>query len=203
MKRIIPSLLIISTLSACTQAQSYNDSILEHRAKYKQEFVTEDHSPLKAEDTAYLRFFAPDESYRITATLELTPDEEPFELPTYSGVTKTYRKYGILTFKVHDTTAQLSVYQSQKLIKQKEYADHLFVPFTDGTSYTETYGGGRYLDLSQRDVNNGKIVLDFNKCYNPYCAYADGYSCPIPPTENRLSIPIKAGEKLFGKAHEE
>lgn len=203
MKQLIPSLLFISILSACTQAQPYNEKIIEHRTQYKQDFLTDDHSPLKAEDTAYLQFYTPDESYKVTATLELTPDEEPFELPTYSGVTKTYRKYGVLTFKMHDTTLHLSVYQSQKLIKKKEYADHLFVPFTDGTSYTETYGGGRYLDLSQRDVNNGEIVLDFNKCYNPYCAYADGYSCPIPPTENRLSIPIKAGEKLFAKEHKE
>lgn len=202
MKYIIPSLLALSFLS-CSQSPSYNDEIQAHRAHYKQEFVTDDHSPLKAEDTTYLRFFEPDESYRVMATLELTPDEQPFELPTYSGVTKTYRKYGILTFAIHDTTVKLSVYQSQKLIKQQEYADHLFVPFTDGTTYTETYGGGRYIDLSQKDVNNGKIELDFNKCYNPYCAYAEGYSCPIPPTENRLTIAIKAGEKLFGKEHNE
>lgn len=201
MKHIISALLAIGVISGCTQAQTYNDSIQQHRAAYKMEFITDDHSPLKAADTAYLRFFKPDESYRVAATLELTPDEAPFELPTYSGVTKTYRKYGILHFKIHDTAVELSVYQSQKLIKQAEYADLLFVPFTDGTTYTESYGGGRYLDLSQKDVDNGKIILDFNKCYNPYCAYAEGYSCPIPPTENRLQVSIKAGEKLFGKEH--
>ena len=97
---------------------------------------------------------------------------------------------------------KLSVYQSQKLITRTEYKNHLFVPFTDGTTYTESYGGGRYLDLLQTDIKDGKIELDFNKCYNPYCAYAGGYSCPIPPNENKLNIPIKAGEQLFGRKQE-
>jgi uncharacterized protein (DUF1684 family) len=89
------------------------------------------------------------------------------------------------------------------LLKDPKYKDHLFIPFTDGTTYTETYGGGRYIDLSVNDIKNGKIELDFNKCYNPYCAYAGGFNCPIPPVENRLPVAIKAGEKLYGKAVKE
>jgi uncharacterized protein (DUF1684 family) len=73
----------------------------------------------------------------------------------------------------------------------------LFVPFKDRTNYDATYGGGRYIDLSTKDIVNGRILLDFNKCYNPYCAFADGFNCPIPPDENSLPIEIAAGEKTF------
>ncbi len=191
--------MLLTIITSCSTNNKYAEEIATYRQHYKQEFIDEERSPLKGDDTAHLRFFPADESYKVTATLELTPDEQPFELPTYSGKTKTYRKYGILSFSLKDTAVQLAVYQSQKLIQKSEYKNYLFVPFTDGTTYTETYGGGRYLDLDKTDISNGKIVLDFNKCYNPYCAYAGGYSCPIPPDENKLTIAIKAGEKIYGK----
>jgi uncharacterized protein (DUF1684 family) len=79
----------------------------------------------------------------------------------------------------------------------------LFIPFNDLTNYEETYGGGRYLDVSTTDIVNGKMVVDFNKSYNPYCAYSDGYNCPIPPDANKLQVTIKAGEKNYGKKIEE
>jgi hypothetical protein len=98
---------------------------------------------------------------------------------------------------------QLHAYQSIHWGKTEQYKDMLFIPFTDNTNNKTTYGGGRYIDLDIKEINAGKIVLDFNKCYNPYCAFADGYSCPIPPRENSLNIDIKAGEKLFGKKTKE
>ena len=76
---------------------------------------------------------------------------------------------------------------------------HLFIPFNDGTNYDHTFGGGRYIDLSTTDITGNKYLLDFNKCYNPYCAFAEGFSCPIPPDENHLSLCIFAGEKMFTK----
>ena len=69
----------------------------------------------------------------------------------------------------------------------------LFLPFQDSSA--DSYGGGRYLDIRTGDIRDGKLVLDFNRCYNPYCAYKEGYSCPIPPVENRLPVAIEAGEK--------
>ena len=86
-------------------------------------------------------------------------------------------------------------------MKNPKYIDHLFIPFNDLTNYEETYGGGRYIDLSLNDIKDGKVVLDFNKCHNPYCAYSDGYNCPIPPEANRLKVAVKAGEMNFGKEH--
>jgi len=82
-----------------------------------------------------------------------------------------------------------------------DYADYLFIPFTDNTSGNESYGGGRYLDYKISDIKNNKLLLDFNKAYNPYCAYTTGYNCPIPPAENDLKVAIKAGEKAFEKKH--
>lgn len=201
MKKLLFTAFVCLTNYA--HAQSYTDSIRIHRQHYKEEFITEERSPLKGNDTAFLLFYAPDVRYRTLASVQLTPDAKPFEMPTHSGKTKTFRQYGLLTFSIHDTVLTLQIFQNMGLLKDPKYKDHLFIPFTDGTTYTETYGGGRYIDLSVNDINNGKIVLDFNKCYNPYCAYAGGFNCPIPPVENRLPVAIKAGEKLYGKAVKE
>lgn len=188
---------ILSVVNAT--AQSYTDSINSYRENYRQEFVDHENSPLSAQDTGYLRFFAPDSTYRVIAELKLTPEATVFKIPTSSGKSKTYRKYGILTFMLKGEPCSLEVYESPELMKKEEFKDHLFVPFKDLTNYEETYGGGRYLDLSRQDIVNNTMTLDFNKAYNPYCAYSEGYNCPIPPEANRLALKIEAGEKNFGK----
>lgn len=205
MKKEIQFIIALLLLSNSSNAQSYSDSILQHREHYKQEFITEERSPLKGNDTAFLHFYAPDAAYRVMAKLKKTPAAKPFPMPTHSGKNKTYRQYGTLHFKLHDTAMVLHVFQSIDLMKKdKKYETHLFIPFTDLTSNFETYGGGRYIDLSTDDIKKDQVIeLDFNKCYNPYCAYAEGYSCPIPPAENRLPIVIYAGEIMYGKVHEE
>jgi uncharacterized protein (DUF1684 family) len=181
--------------------QTYVDSVNKHRQAYKQEFIDEERSPLKGNDTSFLRFYKPDAKYRVVADVKLTPDSKTFDIPTHSGKKKSSRKYADLSFKIDKKAYKLEVYQSPDLMKNPKYSDHLFIPFNDLTNYEETYGGGRYIDLSLNDVKDGKVVLDFNKCYNPYCAYSDGYNCPIPPDANRLKVAIKAGEKNFGKVH--
>ena len=117
-----------------------------------------------------------------------------------SGKTKQqYRVYGIIHFNLHDTAVSLTIYQSRSLMSSEKYKEHLFIPFTDLTSGRETYGGGRYIDLSISDISNNTYIIDFNKAYNPYCAYTTGYNCPIPPKENDLSVAIKAGEMNYMK----
>lgn len=197
MKGIWLFALVLSCLP--TFAQTYTDSLLLHRQHYKEEFLTEERSPLKAADTSYLRFYEPDIRYRVPATLALTQHAKPFDMPTHSGKTKIYRQYGVLNFVITGQPCSLQVFQSQALLKDPKYKYYLFVPFTDETTYTETYGGGRYIDLSITDIKNDSILIDFNKAYNPYCAYGDGYNCPVPPRENRLPVAIEAGEKLFGR----
>jgi uncharacterized protein len=95
---------------------------------------------------------------------------------------------------------QLNLYQSQSLMGNEEYKDYLFLPFTDETSGHGSYDGGRYIDITLGEIHDGKVVIDFNKAYNPYCAYVSGkYNCPIPPKENNLKVKIASGEKGFLK----
>jgi uncharacterized protein (DUF1684 family) len=194
---LLPFLGLIVGVSA--GGQSYEQQILTHRQHYQEEFLIDSNSPLKADDTGYLRFYPPNEEYRITAEFRRTPQAKEFDMPTYNGKMKKYRQYGLLRFTVHDTLVTLEVYQSPVLMKKPGLKDYLFVPFKDKTNYTASYGGGRYLELRTGDIKDGKVVVDFNKCYNPYCAYADGYSCPIPPDANILPVAIQAGEQLFAK----
>lgn len=107
--------------------------------------------------------------------------------------------YGLITFKLHDSLLHLFVYQSAALMKQEKLKDYLFVPFGDATSGFDSYSGGRYMEFYIFDIKNNKIVLDFNKAYDPYCAYTTGYNCSIPPIENLLKIAVPAGEKNYGK----
>ena len=94
-------------------------------------------------------------------------------------------------FKLKGKKFKLNVYQSQDLSRKPEYADYLFLPFTDNTNGLTTYGGGRYIDLKLPLEKT--VTLDFNKAYNPYCAYSKNYSCPIPPASNDLDISIPVG----------
>lgn len=94
----------------------------------------------------------------------------------------------------------MNLYQSQGLMGSNEYKNYLFLPFTDATTGVETYESGRYIDLLTTDIVNNTVTIDFNKAYNPYCAYvSDVYNCPIPPKENHLRVAIRAGEKMYGK----
>src|SRR5258708_11716126 len=121
----------------------------------------------------------------------ITPDEN------HSPRVNLERIFGILTFSIEGKEFSLPVYQSQSLMQKKEYKDYLFLPFTDLTNGNETYDGGRYIDL--RIPAGDQIVIDFNKAYNPYCAYSHGYSCPIVPSKNHLETEILAGVRYAKK----
>ena len=195
--------LFAALVTTATIAQTpFVDQLAKHRETYKRELLDSAGGPLKSKaDLAYVQFYAPDSTYRVTATVERTLKAEPFDMPTYSGKTKAHVAYAVLSFSVDGNPQQLTLYRSLNLMQVPKYRDYLFLPFKDATSGKETYGGGRYIDFQTGDIQNGRLVLDFNKAYNPYCAYQEGYSCPIPPRSNVLSIPIKAGEKAYGKVH--
>ncbi len=196
MVRIICVLLLLSS-AFCAGGQTYADSILQYRKQYIADLISDARSPIKSSQVKDLNFFKPDAAYRVWGTVKETPGSQPFMIDTHSGKKKPFREFGTVTFTINDTIGTLHIYQSIDLVKEAAHKDDLFVPFTDGTTYDFTYGGGRYLDLSVKDISNGAVLLDFNKCYNPYCAYADGFSCPIPPAENRLPMSVKAGELMF------
>lgn len=195
MKGILSAVLLLCFYASF--AQTYNDSIATYRKKYKEDLLAEKRQPIKASEIDKVVFFPADTKYRLFADFKETPGSTPFMIATHSGKQKPYREYGVLTFTLHDEHYTLHAYQSVDLVKNDEYKDHLFVPFRDRTNYESSYGGGRYIDLSITNIHNGKIELDFNKCYNPYCAYSEGFNCPIPPDENSLPIEIPVGEKTF------
>ena len=184
-------------LGYCAIGQTYADSIAQYRKQYIADLTGDARAPVKPSQAKWLNFYKPDHSYCVWGTFKESPGSVPFMIETHSGKKKPFREYGTVAFAIHDTTMTLHIYQSIDLIKVAGHKDDLFIPFTDETNYDFTFGGGRYIDLSIKDIKNNMLLLDFNKCYNPYCAYSDGYSCPIPPAENRLHIEILAGEKLF------
>ena len=125
-------------------------------------------------------------------------------METSGTIKKTFRVYGMLRFMLNDTLVTLNVYQSQSQMNTDEFQNHLFLPFADLTSGDETYTAGRYIDLLIEDIVDNKVIIDFNKAYNPYCAYVSGkYNCPLPPRENELPVAIFAGEKTFTKDRQE
>lgn len=144
-----------------------------------------------------LPFFKIDESYKIEADFVKTTDGKPFEMQTTTDRKPIYQKFGEVSFELNGKKHKLNVYQSQDLKKKKEYKNYLFLPFTDLSNGQESYEGGRYIDLQLAELSNGQeiktITIDFNKAYNPYCAYNHNYSCPIPPKENHLDVKVLAG----------
>ena len=198
---LINSLLFwsCSIVSAQSLSENYEASIWKHRRAYKEEFLDHPRSPLGKNDTAFVDFYAPDISWNLHARVTLTPEAPVFDLPTYSGQVRKYRQYAQLQLEHKGQAFQLSIYQNISLMRDSAYVDYLFLPFTDLSNGETTYEGGRYLDFKTGDIQHGKLMVDFNKCYNPYCAYSDGYNCPVPPAENRLQLEIPVGEKKFKK----
>ena len=201
MKTLLLLFTVLLTTLALAQ-MPFAEQLAKHRETYKKDLLTSAGGPVKEEaDLSYVQFYAPDSTYRVTATVELTLKAEPFEMPTYNGKTRPHVVYALLSFVLNGKPQPLTLYRNLNVIRMPEYRDYLFLPFKDATSGKETYGGGRYIDLRTGDIQAGHVTIDFNKAYNPYCAYQEGYPCPIPPKNNVLSVPIQAGEKAYGKEH--
>ena len=189
------SLLFVSISFA--QSKTYKDSIESHFTKYVKE-----HEVVTGKGKELISFFPVNEKYLINCRFERTINSPWFRMESSGPIKKNYRVYGKIHFSINDSAVILNIYQSQDLMATQQYRDHLFIPFTDATSGEETYESGRYIDLEINDIKNDKVLIDFNKAYNPYCAYISGkFNCPIPPDENRLVVSIRAGEKAFSKAH--
>lgn len=195
--RVIIFFFFMQCISVLSNAQSFADDTYNFQKHYKEEFLKDAKSPLKEDELRYLKFFKPDSTFRISANFERIVDTIGFQMQTHSKVLKHYYLYGTAKFILRATQCKLFIYQSKNLMTKDGFEDYLFVPFMDKTNYSTTYGGGRYLDLKISEIKGNQLVIDFNKAYNPYCAYKEGYSCPIPPVENRLNVHIKAGEQIY------
>jgi uncharacterized protein len=181
--------------SAFSQIQSYKDSL----QLYIDEYI-ETHGVVKGDDKKKIQFYSINEKFRFNCRFERIANSPWFMMETSGPVKKPYRVYGKVHFTLNDTVVTLCIYQSQDLMKINQYKDHLFIPFTDATSGEETYESGRYFDFSIKDIKKNTLFVDFNKAYNPYCAYTNGFNCPVPPVENRITVAILAGEKKYLKS---
>ena len=165
------------------------------RAEKDGVFARDPHSPLTDDQRRNfqgLEYFDENPQLVIQAGIDREVDPEEVRMGTSSGEEQVYHRYGIVRFRVDEQPAQLTLYSS-------EDSAELFVPFRDATSGHETYGAGRYLEVEAHDDH---VTIDFNYAYNPNCAYDSAWSCPLPPTENWLRVPIRAGEKTFAAGHE-
>ena len=170
---------------------------LESFRREKDDFFGHDHrSPLtSSQQHAFkgLAYFPENPALIVKAKIDRNVEPGVVRMETTKGKEQVYRRHGVVHFEVDGQPAQVTLYGSQG-------SHELFVPFRDATSGKDTYGAGRYLDLH---AHGDEIVIDFNYAYNPYCAYNPDWSCPLPPTENWLKVPIRAGEKSFPEGREQ
>lgn len=152
-------------------------------------FKSHPQSPLTREQRQIfhgLNYFPENDSLRFETTVEEFPVKEGFDMQTSTGGVQHYERFGRFSFLVGEEKAELTIYRSEH---------GFFLPFVDSLAGRETYPAGRYLE--PEPLPGGRFFIDFNLSYNPYCAYNEMWSCPITPAENRLKLPIRAGEKLF------
>lgn len=206
-------LLILLFIVSCKSEKKYHASdetsqvespnvqeILDFQKELNATFKNPKTSPLPdryRKDFNGLDFFKPDTTYQVLARFERTPNAVPFLLNTTTGEKTEEVLFGIAHFELNGKQHQLEIYQTPALLTQEKYRDYLFLPFLDETNGNETYGGGRYIDLTIPEGNT--IVIDFNKAYNPYCVYNKKYSCPLVPRQNYLRTTVRAGVKNFLK----
>ena len=198
---ILIGFALICALSVFAQeanTSDYLEAFEQYKREYKIDRSNED-GPITPADTMYIQFFPADTNFICLAEVEMLDQTDTITMPTVNGKIKRYIKFAYLNFEWNNQTGRLLVFRSVQLLNNPVYKDHLFLPFYDQSNGVESYGGGRYMDLKQTDIIDGQLELDFNKCYNPYCAYTTGYSCPIPPASNTLDFKILVGESAYGK----
>lgn len=192
--------LLINSVFSQLDKTAQLEKIKAFQDELNTQFADPKESPLEENDRAVfkeLEFFTANLDFCFVAKFTRTPQAIPFMMQRTKDQVK-YVKYGNASFSYQGKNYTVELYQNLDLIaRNPDYKDHLFLPFTDLTNGTSTYGGGRYIDLKIPQGN--EIIIDFNQAYNPYCAYNKKYSCPIPPKENDLKIAVEAGVKAFGK----
>lgn len=204
---LLPALML---LAYAGYGQNGKDSFLLWQRHYREEFLSDQRAPLKSKDTAGIRFYKYNSRFLFRhASVQVLKVQPTFLLATHSGRTKRARAYarisclphhglyGILPAFLRGKGIELFAYQILPATGDSLHDDALFVPFYDATNGITTYGGGRYMDFHISDIKDARLRVDFNHAYNPWCAYKEGYNCPIPPEENRVKMAIEAGERMY------
>jgi hypothetical protein len=191
--------VILAMLCACTSGPPAPDEDPRAYIKEVEDARTEkdrvygaDPQTIPAEKRAVflpLKYYAVDTAFKVPAALRLSKDRPVFDMPTSTGTNRKMQRVGVLEFTLQGTQMSLAAFVEDGT----QQITSLFVPFADLTTGSETYSAGRYLDL--KPTATGFYVIDFNRAYNPTCAYNPTWECPYPPAENRLKAAIRAGEK--------
>lgn len=185
------TVFLLTWVSPGVDDETWAAKIMHSREQKDQFFRDSPDSPLPEEARAGftgLPYFAPDPRYRFVLDLEEADDPETLEVPRTGGDNVTYTRVGTFSFAAPDGEGALAAYRTEA-----DGAD-LFLMFRDATSGKETYGAGRYLDAKR--LRSGRWYVDFNRAYHPSCVHNEAYTCPLPPPENWLTVPIPAGERL-------
>ena len=192
MMKGLVSLLAGIVLCACDAKPLPTPDVATWRAE-KDRYMRSSESPVPKEKRATfppLAYFPIDPAYQVPASLAVAQGNEVLQIPTSSGQRRNMRRIGTLRFMLQGRELTLTAFVDADQNDMRR----LFVPFGDFTNGTETYPGGRYLDLDR--TASGAYDLDFNRAYHPFCVFNAEYDCPYPPKENRLALPVRAGEKL-------
>jgi hypothetical protein len=196
--RSVAAALVLSCVCACSSGPSapddaaYTSELNAARTEKDNNFQTAADSPVPKEKRDVflpLKYFPVDPIYAVPAALKLSQDRPVFEMPTSTGALRRMQLVGELQFTLQGQPRSLGAFVEEGT----QQIDRLFVPFADLTTGKETYSAGRYLDI--QPTTTGYYTIDFNRAYNPYCAYNASYECPYPPPSNRLDVAITAGEK--------
>jgi len=204
-RALVLCFLILIGLSVQAQLDTalYELQLDSIRMHLEAEFEDPAESPLDPNDLDSfdgLPYFAFNPNFIVEASFIRTPWELPFKMKTSTDREPEYVKYGELHFVLQGDSCRLNLYRNLGLAQKAGYKNYFFLPFTDATNSDSTYGGGRYLDF-RLDIgkDSEKVIIDFNRAYNPYCAYSSRWSCPIPPKENHLEMRVEAGVKAWKK----
>ena len=198
--KLAPAMCVAVFVAACSSGPSapddkvYLQEISEHRAQVDKAFREQTDDPIPADmrdKLLPLRYFDVDPTYAVPAALKLADERPVFEMPTSTGKMRRMQRVGVLEFTLQDRAMTLGAF-----VEEGQPIETLFVPFADQTTGSETYPAGRYLEL--HPTSTGFYTVDFNRAFNPYCAYNKTYDCPFPPPSNRLKLAIRAGEKAPG-----
>ncbi|NOT37767.1 MAG: DUF1684 domain-containing protein [Saprospiraceae bacterium] len=194
MKLTISCFIYLFIIDVLPAQDTYQSVINKYRIEQKIEHINDKRAPLKETDFNSVHYFKPNEAFVVKAHFIGFSSLDTILIPTSSGKIKKFLKAGILEFSMKEEKLQLTIFLSTR---NSEEAQSFFLPFRDKTNGRSTYGGGRFMDIPVSALKDGFLEIDFNKAYNPWCAYSDGFNCPIPPSENTLNIKIAAGEKKY------